>query len=217
MDLQPTNHFIVFTWLASPTYNTLKEQYPATAHVPNFDFLTGCREFKWCEESKRTLKNRWASRLAEFDTTLTLLRISDQWSIVPVKFRFGRNRTFLAFHLLPLARGPREGKHFNASWTMLKAYFSPSFQAHTTVKGIRRNGTARYMEVTEEILWNETSWSTIFCNDVSVNFSINLRTADKIKQTGTTWNEFNGFILQPLRYFIALTLHFIHIFWMFKA
>ena len=29
-----------------------KEQYPVTAHVPNFDFLTGCREFKRCEESK---------------------------------------------------------------------------------------------------------------------------------------------------------------------
>ena len=28
-------------------YDTqLKDQYPATAHAPNFDFLTGCREFK---------------------------------------------------------------------------------------------------------------------------------------------------------------------------
>ena len=103
----------------------VKGQYPVTAHVPNFDFLTGCREFKWCEESKRTLKNRFASHLAEFDTTLTLPRTTDQRSIVPVKFRFGRNRTFLAFNSLPLARGPREGKHYNASWTMLKAYFSP--------------------------------------------------------------------------------------------
>ena len=25
---------------------TLKDQYPVTAHAPNFDFLTGCREFK---------------------------------------------------------------------------------------------------------------------------------------------------------------------------
>ena len=35
----------------------LKEQYPVTAHVPNFDFLTGCCKFKRCEESQRTLKN----------------------------------------------------------------------------------------------------------------------------------------------------------------
>ena len=28
----------------------LKDQYPVTAHVPNFDFLTGCREFKRCEK-----------------------------------------------------------------------------------------------------------------------------------------------------------------------
>ena len=28
----------------------LKDQYPVTAHAPNFDFLTGCREFKRCEK-----------------------------------------------------------------------------------------------------------------------------------------------------------------------
>ena len=57
---------------------TLKEQYPVTAHAPNFDFRTGCREIKRCKESKRTLKNPFASRLAEFNTTLKLLRITDQ-------------------------------------------------------------------------------------------------------------------------------------------
>ena len=56
----------------------LKEQYPVTAHVPNFDFLTGCREFKRYEEGNRTLKNPFALRLAKFDTTLKLLRITDQ-------------------------------------------------------------------------------------------------------------------------------------------
>ena len=56
----------------------LKEQYPVTAHAPNFDFRTGCPEIKRCEESKRSLKNPFASRLAEFDTTLKLLRITDQ-------------------------------------------------------------------------------------------------------------------------------------------
>ena len=42
----------------------LKEQYPVTAHAPNFDFWTGCHEIKRCEESKRTLKNPFTSRLA---------------------------------------------------------------------------------------------------------------------------------------------------------
>ena len=56
----------------------LKEQYPVTAHAPDFDFWTGCPEIKRCEESKRTLKNPLASRLAEFETTLKLLRITDQ-------------------------------------------------------------------------------------------------------------------------------------------
>ena len=49
-----------------------KAQHPVTAHVPNFAFLTGCREFRRCEESKRALKNPFASRLAEFDTTLNV-------------------------------------------------------------------------------------------------------------------------------------------------
>ena len=62
-----------------------KAQHPVTAHVPNFAFLTGCREFRRCEESKRALKNPFASRLAEFDTTLKLPRITDQQYIVPVK------------------------------------------------------------------------------------------------------------------------------------
>ena len=71
----------------------LKEQYPVTAHAPNFDFWTG-------------------SRLAEFDTTLKLLRITDQWYIVPVEFRFGLNRHFVASLLLPLTGGLKDGKRF---------------------------------------------------------------------------------------------------------
>ena len=49
-----------------------------TAHAPNFDFRTGYREIKRGEESKRTLKNPLASRLAEFDTIPKRLRITDQ-------------------------------------------------------------------------------------------------------------------------------------------
>ena len=64
--------------VSSAKRENLKEQYPVTAHAPNFDFPTGCREIKRCEESKRTFKNPFASRLAEFDTALKLLRITDQ-------------------------------------------------------------------------------------------------------------------------------------------
>ena len=56
----------------------LKGQYPVTTHALNFDFWKGCREIKRCENSKRTLKNPFASRLAEFNATLKLLRITDQ-------------------------------------------------------------------------------------------------------------------------------------------
>ena len=56
----------------------LKKQYTVTAHAPNFDFWTGCRKIKRCEESKRTLKNPFASRLADFNATVKLLRITKQ-------------------------------------------------------------------------------------------------------------------------------------------
>ena len=64
---------------------SLKEQYPVTTRPLNFDFWTGCREIKRCEESKKTLKNPFVSRLAEFCITLKLLRITDQWYIVPAE------------------------------------------------------------------------------------------------------------------------------------
>ena len=57
--------------------------------------------------------------------------------IVPVKFRFGRNLDFLVLLLLPLARGPKDGKCFDAC---LKAYFlfsSASF--HTSSDNCERN------------------------------------------------------------------------------
>ena len=56
----------------------LKEQYPVTAHASNFDFWTVFWEIKRCEESKRTLRNPFASRLAKFNTALKLLRITNQ-------------------------------------------------------------------------------------------------------------------------------------------
>ena len=71
----------------------LKEQYPESAHAQNFDFCSSCREIKRCEESKRTLKNPFASRLTEFDTILKRLRITDQLYIVPFKFRFRQSKS----------------------------------------------------------------------------------------------------------------------------
>ena len=112
----------------------LKEQYPVTAHAPNFDFRTGCRKIKRWEESKRTLKNQFASRFSELNTTLKLLRITDQWYIVPVKLRFGRNRDFLALLLLPLAGGTNDGKRFDADWRLIS---SASF--HTSSDNCERN------------------------------------------------------------------------------
>ena len=96
---------------------SLKEQYLVAA----MHFWLGCREIKRCEESKRTSKSSFASRLVEFDTTLKVFRITDQWYIVPVEIRFGRNRDFLALLLLPLAGGPKDGKRFYAVWRLISS------------------------------------------------------------------------------------------------
>ena len=120
-----TRHWAVFilgrSELAQAALGNLKEQYPFTAHAPNFDFWTGCREIKRCEENKRTLNNPFATRLAEFDTALKLLRITDQWYIARVEFWFGRDRDFLALLLLPLTEGPKAVKRIDTAG--LKVYF----------------------------------------------------------------------------------------------
>ena len=102
----------------------LKELYPVTVHAPNFDFWTACGEIKRCEESRRTLKNPFASRLTEFSTTLKLLRITDQWYNVPVKFRFGRNRDFFGVTFISVGR---RTKRWEAFWCRLKTYFFCQF------------------------------------------------------------------------------------------
>ena len=89
---------------------------------------------KRCEESKRTLKNPFASRFAVFNTTLKRLRITDQWYNVLVKFRFGRNRDFLVVLKLSLAGGPKDGKRFDADWRPIS---SASF--HTSSDNCERN------------------------------------------------------------------------------
>ena len=137
----------------------LKEQYPVTAHAPNFDFWTGCREIKRCEESKRTLKNPFASRLAEFDTTLKLLRVTDQWYIVPVEFRFKRNRDFLALLLLPLAGGPQVGSALMPIESLFP--LSASIQAQIIVKEIRRNETATIETVRKKPLRHGCDWGNL--------------------------------------------------------
>ena len=137
----------------------LKEQYPVTAHAPNFEFWTGCREIKRWEESKRILKNPFASRLAGFNTTLKLLRIIDQWYIVPVKFRFGQNLDFLALLLLPLAGGPK----IRSTLMPIEGLFLllASIQAQIIVKGIRRNETATIETVRKKPLIHGCDWGDL--------------------------------------------------------
>ena len=168
----------------------VKKQFPVTAHVPNFDFLTGCRELKGCEEGKRTLKNPFASRLDQFDTTLKLLKIIDQGYIVPVEFRFGRNRDFLALFSFPSIRGQKEGWRFNASWRLI----SPS-SFHTSSDNRDRNmqkwnsnnrGYVRKKPLRHGSDWGDprTSWlREAHCSlqrRVLVNCLLNPLTADKI-------------------------------------
>ena len=100
--------------------NGLKEQYPVTAHVPNFDFLTGCCEFKWCEESKRTYTKTSQHYRSRINFSCQVL--------------IWQNRDFLVLPSLPLAGGWKEGKHFNASRRLI----SPA-SFHTSSDNSERN------------------------------------------------------------------------------
>ena len=84
---------------------------------PNFHFWKGCCEIKRCEDSRTTLSSPFASRLADFSTTLKLLRITDQWCKVPVKFRFGRNQDFFGVTFIAVGR---RTKRWEAFWHRLK-------------------------------------------------------------------------------------------------
>ena len=125
----------VVEWHCSINWS-LKGQYPVTAHAPNFDFQTGCRKIKRCEEKKRTLKNPFASRFAEFNTTLKLLMITDQWYIVPVKPRFGLGRDFCGVTFIVVGR---RSKWWKALWC-----------EDQTDKLLTKKGRARSLKLLDE-------------------------------------------------------------------
>ena len=102
----------------------------------------------------------FASCLTEFNTTLKLLRITDQWYIVPVKFWFGQNQDFLALLLLPLARGDQK---MGSALIPIEGLFLllASIQAQIIVKGIRRNETATIKTVRKKPLRHWCGWGDL--------------------------------------------------------
>ena len=111
---------IVFAIKREKDLFILKNQYSVTANVPNFDFLTGCWESR-CKESKRTLRNPFASRLAEFDTTLKL-QIND--ILFPLSFDLSYIGIFWRyFHF----RWPEDQDRGSALMPVEGLFLSPSF------------------------------------------------------------------------------------------
>ena len=127
--------------------------------------MTRCREIKRCEESERTWKNPFASGLAELNTTLKLLTITDQWYIVPVKSRFGRNWDFLALLLLPLAGGPKDGKHFYADWRLISSanFHTSSDNCERNTQKWNSNNRDCKKESIETLMWLRRSCGSKLC------------------------------------------------------
>ena len=140
-------------------YGSFQKKCPADCACTKLWFRTGCREIKRCKESKRTLKNPLASRLAEFDTILKRLRITDQWYIVPVKFRSGRNRVFYRYFYCRWL----EDQNMGSALMPIEGLFLPpaSIQAQIIVKGIRRNGTATIETVRKKPLRHWCDWGDL--------------------------------------------------------
>ena len=158
------NTFLVFCWNQSETILLQGSPellicllYMRRRALGRDCFWTGCPEIKRCEDSKRTLKNQFASRLAELDTTPKLLRITDQWYIVPVEFRLWRNRDFLE---LPYCRWPEDQKTGSPLMPIEGFLFllPASIQAQIIVKGIRRNETAAIETIRKKPLRHGSDW-----------------------------------------------------------
>ena len=144
-----------------------------TAHAPNFDFWTGCREIKRCEESRRTLKNPFASRLAEFSITLKLLRITDQWC------NLGEIEIFWRYFY---CLWPENQKMGSVLMPIEDLISSASF--HTSSDNCERNTQKRnsnYKDYKKETIgtlmwlyWGDLVklawWGRLFCNDALQNF-----------------------------------------------
>ena len=152
------NTFIVFCWNQSETILLQGSPellicllYMRRRALGRDCFWTGCPEIKRCEDSKRTLKNQFASRLAELDTTPKLLRITDQWYIVPVEFRLWRNRDFLE---LLYCRWPEDQKT-GSPLMPIEGFLFPlpaSIQAQIIVKGIRKKWNSSNRDYKKETI-----------------------------------------------------------------
>ena len=161
------NTFLVFCWNQSETILLQGSPellicllYMRRRALGRDCFWTGCPEIIRCEDSKRTLKNQFASRLAELDTTPKLLRITDQWYIVPVEFRLWRNRDFLE---LLYCRWPEDQKT-GSPLMPIEGFLFPlpaSIQAQIIVKGIRRNETATIKTVRKKPLRHWCDWGDL--------------------------------------------------------
>ena len=86
----------------------LKEQYPVTAHAPNVDFWTGCREIKDARRV-RELRRAWPTSMLHLN--FSGLQINN--ILFPLNFDMGEIE-FFGVTFIALGRGPKDEKRFDA-------------------------------------------------------------------------------------------------------
>ena len=96
----------------------------------------------------------------EFNTTLKLLRITDQWYIVPESFDLGKIGIFWRYFY---CRWPREDQKMGSTLMPIEGLFLllASIQAQIIVKGIRRNETATIKTVRKKPLRHWCDWGDL--------------------------------------------------------
>ena len=163
-------------------------------------------------ESKRTLKNPFASHLAEFNTTLKLLRITDQWNLVPVKFRFGQIWSFWRYFY---CRWPEDQKIGSALMPIDGLFLLlASIQAQIIVKGIRGNETAAIKTVRKKPLRHWCDWgdlvkgSFVNQNVLQRRVSKHLNEPPYGRENQTNRRHMFRKTRVPWNHIIALRLHF---------
>ena len=83
-----------------------------------------------------------------------------------IKFRFGRNRDFLALLLLPLAEGPKEGKRFDADWRLISSagfHTSSNNNCERNMQKWNSNNRDCKKETIETLMWPRRSCAIKLC------------------------------------------------------
>ena len=135
-------------------------------HVPNFDFMTGFREFKWCEEKgnarvrepgKLRLHRAWPNSILHYN--LSELKIND--ILFPLSFDLGEMG--ILWRYFQYSRWPEDQKKENTLMTVENLVLPPAdhISSDNRVKNTQKWNTNSKDYVRKKPLRNGCDWGDL--------------------------------------------------------